>query len=161
MPGKHPAGTLAAPELVAVATFSVAVAPPVIVGQGPDGLRRIVPIIGGTVTGPRLSGTIPSAGADFQIIRNDGFTTLDARYAIITTDGASISVANTGIRRGPPELMARLARGESVDSAAIYFRTTPQFVTAHPDYIWLTRSLFVAAGRRFPDRVEIDVFEVL
>lgn len=143
-----------------VATFSVTVAAPLIVGRKPDGMRRLVPITGGTVTGPRLQGTIPSAGADFQIVQDDGFTTLDARYAIVTGDGAAIAVENTGMRHGPPELMRRLLRGETVDPAAIYFRTMPRFETDHPNYRWLTRSLFIGTGRRFPERVEIDVFEV-
>jgi hypothetical protein len=42
----------------------------------------------------------------------------------------------------------------------VYFRTTPRFETAAPQWSWLTRPLFVASGARYPDRVEISVFEV-
>jgi hypothetical protein len=162
MPGEYSGGAMSAPpELRAVATFGVTVASPVVVSQAADGVRRLVPITGGTVVGPRLNGRILSAGADFQTIRHDGLTVLDARYVIVTTDGASIAVSNMGLRHGPPELMALLMRGEPVDPAAIYFRTMPQFTTDHSAYDWLARSLFIGAGRRFPNRVEIDVFEVL
>lgn len=143
-----------------VATFAVTVASPVVVDRKSGGTHRVVPITGGTVTGPRLQGRILSSGADYQIVRHDGFTSLDANYRIETADGASIAVHNSGIRHGPPDVMARLVRGEAVDPAVIYFRTMPRFETDHPDYQWLMRSLFVGTGRRFPERVEIDVFEV-
>ena len=147
-------------ELGFVATLAVLVAPPVIVDSRPDGVCRVVPITGGHVSGPRLNGVIVSAGADFQIVREDGSTMLRARYSMTTDDGASIAIDNAGIRHGPPALMQRLLRGEMVDPNLIYFRTIPRFDTTHPDYRWMMRSLFVGTGRRFPDRVEIDVFEV-
>ncbi|WP_158815048.1 DUF3237 domain-containing protein [Methylocapsa sp. S129] len=144
-----------------IADLSVKVAPPIVVGHTPAGLRRIVPIIGGAVSGPRLKGEVIAAGADYQLIGDDGFTLVEARYAFRTHDGATIGVDNVGLRHGPPEAMARLARGEAVDPALIYFRTRLTFETDHADYLWLTRSLFVGAGARHPAHVEINVFEVL
>jgi hypothetical protein len=70
-------------------------------------------------------------------------------------------VNNVGLRRGPSEAMARLARGEVVDPALIYFRTAFKFETEHANYRWLMLSLFIGSGVRHPDRVEIGVFEVL
>jgi hypothetical protein len=32
-----------------------------------------------------------------------------------------------GLRHGPPEVIAAIARGESVDPSTYYFRTTPRF----------------------------------
>jgi hypothetical protein len=87
-------------------------------------------------------------------------TLLEARYVLRTSDGAMIAVNNVGLRRGPPEAMARLARGEVVDPALIYFRTAFKFETEHESYRWLMRSLFIGSGARHPDRVEIGVFEV-
>ena len=57
-------------------------------------------------------------------------------------------------------MMARIAAGEIVDPSEVYFRTTPRFETAAPAYQWLTRPLFLATGARYPDHVEIRVFEV-
>ena len=44
---------------------------------------------------------------------------------------------------------------ETVDPALIYFRSTPRFETAAPEYRWLMQSLFICSGARFPDRVEL------
>jgi hypothetical protein len=56
--------------------------------------------------------------------------------------------------------MARIGRGEPVDPAQVYFRSTPRFEIAEPAYQWLTRPLFIASGARHPDRVALSVFEV-
>ena len=77
-----------------------------------------------------------------------------------TKVGALVYVVNTGVRFGPPEVMARIANGEIVDPNDVYFRTTPRFETAAPEHQWLTRPLFLATGARYPDHVEIAVFEV-
>jgi hypothetical protein len=148
------------PALTHVADFAVTVGAPIAVGETADGLRRVIPITGGTIRGERLNGTILAAGADFQLIRADGFTTLDARYVARLSDGATIYIVNTGVRFGPPEVMARITRGEPVDPAEVYFRTVPRFETAAPEHAWLTRSLFLATGARYPDRVELALFEV-
>ncbi len=97
------------------------------VGDTPAGRRRFIPITGGTFEGPKLKGTILPGGADAQVIRNDGVTDLVARYTLKVDDGTLIYVVNRGLRHGPPEVMQRLMRGESVDPAAYYFRTTPVF----------------------------------
>ena len=125
-----------------------------------EGLRRVVPILGGHIRGDRLKGTILEGGADYQLIRHNGYTTLDARYVARLDDGALLYIVNTGVRYGPAEAMARITRGEAVDPAEIYFRTTPHFETASPYHQWLTRPLFLGSGARYPDRVELTVFEI-
>lgn len=149
-----------APALTHIADFKVDVAPPITVGETGQGLRRIIPILGGSVSGPRLRGEILPSGADFQLIAADGYTTLEARYVVKLEGEALVYVVNQGVRFGPPEVMARILRGEIVDPSLVYFRTVPRFETAAPAYRWLTRPLFLASGARHPDRVEIAVFEV-
>jgi hypothetical protein len=148
------------PKLTHIADFIIEVGTPISVGETAEGLRRVVPILGGTVRGPRLAGKFLAAGADYQIIRPDGYTRLDARYVAEMDDGAKIYIINEGIRFGPPEVMARITRGEPVDPSEVYFRTTPRFETASPAYGWLLKPLFLASGARYPDRVELRVFEV-
>jgi hypothetical protein len=46
--------TLPPPALEHVCDLAVTIAPPVAVGHTPAGLRRMIPITGGTVTGPPL-----------------------------------------------------------------------------------------------------------
>ena len=148
------------PTLTHTADIRVQVAAPITIGETQEGLRRVISILGGTIQGPRLSGTILPAGADYQVIRPDGYTILEARYVVRLDDGALIYVVNTGVRFGPPAIMARIAAGEVVDPAEVYFRTTPRFETASPDHQWLTRPIFLATGARHPNLVEIAVFEV-
>jgi len=130
-------------------------------GPAPYGERRIIPILGGRVEGARLSGQILAGGADWQIVRGDGVTGIEARYTIETEAGARILVTSEGLRHGPPEVMARLARGEAVDQSLYYFRTLMRFETGHPDVLWLNRILALARGIREPRAVRLDVHEVL
>jgi Protein of unknown function (DUF3237) len=125
------------------------------------GIRRIIPITGGEVRGNDISGEVLPFGADFQIIRPNQLIELEAKYAILTDDGAVIYVDNRGIRFGPLELLQRLNRGEAVDPALIYFRTVPRFETGAEKYRWLMESLFVGSAARHADRVVIDVHRVL
>ncbi len=138
----------------------VRVAAPLEFGNTHLGRRRIVPITGGGVEGPRLNGTVLPGGADWQIIRGDGTAELEARYTLEADDGALIAVVNRGLRHGPPEVMERLATGASVDPGSYYFRSSPVFETAAPAHRWLTQSVFVASGVRHPDLVELRVYAV-
>jgi hypothetical protein len=134
--------------------------PPLIVGQSPYGERRIINIKGGAFSGPRLSGRVLPGGADWQIIRPDGITEVEARYTLETQDGALIYVYNRGLRHGPPEVIARMAAGEDVDPREYYFRTTPVFETGVSDYVWLNGIVAIATGQRQADEVIITVYEV-
>jgi uncharacterized protein DUF3237 len=113
------------------------------------------------VHGPRLSGRVLRGGADWQIVRPDGAADLQARYTIETDAGARILVASDGLRHGPPEVIARLARGEAVDPALYYFRTAMRFETSDPALDWLNRIIALARGAREPRMVRLDVYEVL
>lgn len=138
------------------------VADPLVVGELPNGTRRIVDILGGTVEGPGISGTIRPGGADWQMIRReDGFTDVDARYTIETDSGSIIYVTNIGIRHAPPDVMRRLNAGETVDQSDIYFRAVPKFETGDPELEWLMRSIFICTGERYPNGVIIRFFRVL
>jgi hypothetical protein len=152
--------TAAPPALEHVFTIHVDVAPPLLVGRTHQGERRIINIQGGRVEGPRLTGVVLPGGADWQIVHADGSAALEARYTLRAADGALVYVHNTGIRRGPAAVMARLAAGEAVDPASYYFRTAPRFETGSERHAWLTESLFVAAARREPARVVLDVFRL-
>jgi hypothetical protein len=140
---------------------SVLVGEPQEIGDTHRGRRRVIPITGGTVAGARLSGTIRPGGADWQVIRGDGVAEIEARYTIETVDGTLVSVVNRGLRHGPPEVMARLLRGEAVDPGSYYFRTAPVFEAPAGPYDWLNRALFLGHGTRLPDEVRIRFFEVL
>ena len=44
---------------------------------------------------------------------------------------------------------------EDVDPDLVYFRTVPTFETSAPELQWLTRSIFVGTGERYPSHVLI------
>ena len=60
------------------------VAPPIEVPDAPLGPKRIIPILGGTFEGPLLKGRVVPGGADYQIVRKDGVTILEAKYLLET-----------------------------------------------------------------------------
>ena len=130
-------------------------------GETGHGVRRIIPITGGTVKGECINGKVCPFGADFQIIRPNELIELEAKYALETDDGAVVYVENKGIRFGPVDLLQRLKRGEPVDPKLIYCRTVPKFETGHEKYRWLMENLFIASAARHADRVVIDVHQVL
>lgn len=141
-------------------TAHVDVGTPLDLGSIAEGRRRIVPILGGSVSGPRLTAMILPGGADWQIVRGDGTAQVVARYTLRAEDGTLISVVNTGLRRGPPEVLARLAAGDAVDPREYYFRTSPVFEVASGPHGWLADNLFVATGERRANQVIIRVFVV-
>src|SRR5580765_2755190 len=140
----------------------VKVGTPLNIGAVPCGSRRTAPLSGGTFEGPRLRGTIlPGSSTDWQLLRSDGVLEMDLRFTLRTDDGALISMSSFGLRHGPPEVIAAIARGETVDPASYYFRTTPRFETAHPTYAFLNRIIAVATGDRRADGPIYAIHEVL
>jgi Protein of unknown function (DUF3237) len=133
---------------------------PLELGHTPWGRRRIIPIVGGEFEGPRVSATILSGGADWQVVHEDAVAAIDTRYTLTTRDGALISVATRGVRHGPPDVLRRLADGEAVDPAEYYFRVCIQYETGAPAYEWLNRIVAVASAVRLADQVIYDAYAV-
>lgn len=148
------------PELDHVFTAHVDVGAPLELGDVSTGRRRIIPITGGTVSGPRLNGIVVPGGADWQTIRPGGTADLVARYMLQAKDGALISVVNSGLRRGPPDVLARLAAGKAVDASDYYFRAAPVFAVAPGPHDWLMDHIFVATGERRAKQVVITVYRL-
>jgi len=140
-------------------TLSVEVGELMSMGQGPVGERRRVDILGGTFEGPRLRGTV-LPGADWQLLRQDGVLDLDARYALRAEGGGLVHVLSQGLRHGPPEVMARLARGEDVDPASYVFRTVMRFETGEPGLAFLNKTIAVGVAQRKARRVEITAWAI-
>src|ERR1700716_2823603 len=107
--------------------LAIKIGTPIVAGDFGHGTRRIVPVLGGEVRGEGMNGAIFPCGADFQIIRPNGFTELEAKYAFEMDDGAIVYIENVGIRFGPKELLDRIAKGEIVDAALIFFCLAPKF----------------------------------
>lgn len=149
-----------APNLEFICELKVLLKPPYIVGETPHGLRRIIPIIGGTFAGPKIHGEILDGGADWQIVRSDGVAELEAHYQIKTDDGVIIYIKNTGLRVATPEVAARIGRGEAVPASEYYFRAVPKFEAPKGKYEWMNNAIFICSGIRNPDNVAIQVWKV-
>ena len=132
-----------------------------IVGATPGAFRRIGVVPGGSFEGERLAGEVLEGGSDWQTVRSDGATTLNVRLVLKTTDDALIGMTYQGLRHGPPDIVARLEKGEAVDPASYYFRTNPLFETAAAKYDWINRIVAVGIGHRRADGPIYSVFEVL
>ena len=147
-----------APALTPFTRIRCAVSPLVSLGAAPLGERRYVPLAGGEVRGPGLSGRILEGGVDWQIARADGVLQIDAHYVIEAQDGARIEVRSQGLRHGPPEVMARLARGEDVPASDYFFRTLVRFTTGAPAWAHLNRQLLISVGCRQASSVLLSLY---
>jgi Protein of unknown function (DUF3237) len=150
----------AVPMLNHIFTVRATLAPPLEQGTVAGKRKRFIGITGGTVSGPRLSGSVLAGGGDWQAINDDGITEVMARYSLKADDGTVIGITNPGIRVATPDVIARLAAGEDVDPSLYYFRTTPTFDVAKGKHDWLRRKVFVTRGVRRPDHVVIEFYEV-
>lgn len=153
-------GGPSAPALEYLTHLEILVGTPVEVGQTHAGLRRMIPILGGSATGPELTGTILPGGADFQVLRSETVTDLDARYVIESDTGERVFVTNLAYRTGSAEDVAALVRGEQVPAERIYFRCAPRFEVSGAELSWLESTVVIGSGRREPDRVVIDLWSV-
>jgi hypothetical protein len=153
--------TNAIPQLEFALELRVNVGPALELGVGLSGIRRTVPITGGTFSGQLISGRVLPGGADWQFIETDGLIHVKAQYVIETNEGVRVEVHNRGLRHGPPEVLARMAAGESVPSQDYYFRTNPRFYPPDGQHDWLKRSVFVGNCERHPSLILVHVWKVL
>lgn len=152
--------TTTAPPLTLMTRVHCDVGELVSLGATADGERRCVALLGGHVEGPELNGVIVPGGTDWQLSRADGVLEIDAHYMIRTPDGALVEVRSQGLRHGPPEVIARLLRGEPVDPSAYFFRTVMRLHTGHPDWQHLNKVMALASGRREARQVVLDVWRI-
>ena len=137
-----------APQLEFAFEARVEIGEPLSVGRThAGGERRLVPILGGAVEGPRVAGRVVPGGSDWQVISDDGAVRLVARYALELEDGTLVAVTNRGIVRGAGE--------------GRYFRTTARFEVAEGPHTWLARSVFVSTAHVEPPFVVLRFFAVL
>jgi Protein of unknown function (DUF3237) len=150
----------APPALIPMAQVLCDVGTLVTLGPGKYGERRYVPLGGGVVRGPEINGTLVEGGVDWQVNRSDGVLDIAAHYVIRTTDGALVEVQSDGMRHGPAEVMARLARGDMVGRDEYFFRTIMRFQTGAPQWAHLNKVLALACGQREAKRVVLDVYRI-
>jgi hypothetical protein len=148
-----------ASEFLFRATLSVGA--PQAVGATRTGELRIIPVTGGTIEGPALTGEVlPGTAADWLRVDPDGTAHMDVRLTIKTTEGHIVFMHYSGIRTGKAPVLARLNAGEAVDPAEYYFRTAIRFETGAAPLAWLNRILAIGIGQRPPSGPTYDVYAV-
>jgi hypothetical protein len=134
------------------------------IGPGPFGQRAEATIIGGQVSGERLTGTLVGAGADWLLISPDGFSRLDVRATVQTVDGAHIYVQYSVLLELTPAVLAIMSGGGApTHFGDQYFFTNPRLETGDERYAWVNTTLFLGQGRIRPGpppRVEYRVYRI-
>ena len=146
------------PQLQFFAALAVEVGAPIEVGRTLRGLRRMIPITGGQARGDGWTARVLPGGADYQLVVGETLAELQAHYVLETDGGDRIYVRNQAIRHAPPEVTAKLLRGEPVDPAQVYFRCVPSLETGSRALSWINERLFVGSGVRRPQQVEMTFF---
>lgn len=132
-----------------------AIAPPLTFGPTLDGERRVIPITGGTFKGPRMQGQVVANGADWNLSRKDGASSVEAAYYLKTDDQVLIRVVNRGI--------GTRAVANSNAPELFFMYTHPEFEAPTGKYDWLNRGMFIGtlgARRGAKNEVLIRVFEL-
>lgn len=148
-------------DLKPLVDITIEVEPPDLLGDFPEGERRLIRFVSGTFEGADgLRGEVGAGGLDWQTVRDDGTIDLSAHYWLHAETGDAIEIRSDGLRVASPEVIARIAVGEPVDPSEYYFRTHVVFGTSSARYDRLNRVLGVAWGERERSTVRIHVFEV-
>jgi len=146
------------PQFEFVYECDATLSPAVEMGKTVEGQRRIIPITGGTVRGPKIRAELLNGGWDWNLSRNDGAGSVEAAYYMKTDDGVLIRIVNQGVGGGPAP-PAPSANGE-----LFFMFTHPQFEAPAGKYDWMNRSMFVGtlgARKEMRNAVLIRVFQII
>lgn len=132
----------------------------------PEGDLVVVPITGGTVTGPGLTGTIVPGGGDLSTVTASGRTELNCSLLIAPQDDPDhpVRMSYTGIslRTGAGGPAPTRAIGEPHDPGESYFRIAPRFQTDAPGHAILNGILALGVGcHREKSGPIYDVYRVI
>ncbi len=146
------------PQFEFVYECDATLTPAVEMGKTVEGQRRIIPITGGTVRGPKIQGELLNGGWDWNLSRTDGAGSVEAAYYMKTDDGVLIRIVNKGVGGGgPPPPPA--ANGER-----FFMFTHPEFEAPLGKYDWMNRAMFIAtlgARKDSHNAVLIRVFQIV
>jgi hypothetical protein len=147
------------PEIETEFLFTIALDVEVLnLGDTPYGSRRVGRFGTGSFEGPILKGTVLLGGACWMLLRHDDALEIEARITLETYDKQHIYMSWKGFRHGPKDVIDRLNRGDAVDPATYYFRTTPFFETSSKRYSWMNRICSIATGTRAAPGRTFQVF---
>jgi hypothetical protein len=147
-------------QLLTTLTISVDYPAVVTIGPTPAGLRRIAPVIGGTFTGERLSGTVLPGGKDWVIVRSDGISMIDVRLTLQTHDDAMVYLNYQGLLIIDPAAMERFSGGAVLSADELSLTMHAHFESGDPRYTWLNNVIAVGTGEQVADGARYAIFAV-
>ena len=135
-------------------------ATPEVIGETPESLKVDWFVAGGTVSGPRLRGTVRPDGGDWMTIRPDGIGILDIHATWKTEDGALIDMNPSGVLELGAHGYQDFLQKRLPERAPL--TVAPRFLTAHPKYQWLNRLQCFGVGEvNIPQRiVAYDIYYI-
>ncbi|MEY4544573.1 MAG: hypothetical protein RL685_768 [Pseudomonadota bacterium] len=150
-------GARTAADLDFMAAVALRFKTPLAVGETPDGVRFDF-TIEGTVEGPQLNGRFPSCVA-YLLIDPDGIGTINVRAPLLLNDGAVAELEATGRYFFGADGYRRAIAQDLPNSTLGW---CPRFLTGHPRYQWLNRTMCLGIGELRPKeaRVDYDLFAV-
>ncbi|KAK4149242.1 hypothetical protein C8A00DRAFT_38163 [Chaetomidium leptoderma] len=135
--------TPAAPGLTYLYSLTCTLGQALDVGKGPHGTRTVIPITGGTFSGPRLSGKVLNLGADWGLVDTEGTFSADTRYQLQTDDGAHIFIRTSGPAQADGKIHLRMV-----------------FETGSAKYKWLNNIVAVGVLTTGGGGVQIDGWQL-
>ncbi len=117
---------------------------PEIIGETPEGLKVNWYLRGGVVAGPKLNATIRPEGGDWMTIRPDGIGILGIHATLETQDCALIYTTYSGVFELGEEGYQNFLHKKWPQAPPL--KSTPRFLTEHPNYKWLNRLQCVGIG---------------
>merc|ERR1712178_595186 len=132
-------------------TISADVNFPIEHGKASYGVRNIFEVSGGWVEGPHIKGTLVGPSADWMVVDDAGYATLDIRTSIKTNDEdpAYIYLSYKGKALLTPATLALLGDDTAPVSnfGDLHFNTAIFFETGDPRYAYLNGFLALGEGR--------------
>lgn len=134
------------------------------IGAGPLGQRMVAELVGGRVTGERISGELVTPYGDWVLFGPDGWATLDVRGQIRTDDGAMIYFQVQGHLEITGAVQQFMAGEAGTDWDDHYFRFAYKLECGDERYAWVNRLVMVGQARFLLDgdgqAVEVRAYRV-
>jgi len=137
------------PVMTQIYRLKAVVGPVQEIVDGLAGRRRVVPLAGGTFTGPELNGNlVPGGSATWQLVSPDGSVVTEVRYTLQTDRGALLYVESSGIGQANDARSAPAGPARDIDQGEPLLHVTTRIETASPELSWLNKAVYVTVAQR-------------
>jgi hypothetical protein len=153
-----------APELTLVPEFRYRVTTTTPLGPtdgSPLGRTQYWQVSAAELEGPRIRARLAAPGSDWMRMTPDGLWRPDVQAPFLTENDDLILMSYTGHVEQTDAFVAAAEQDRETSFADQYMRLVLTFDTGATEFQWLTRSIFVAAGRLLgTGRIEYAVYRL-